>query len=247
MRINYDSYQLSFKEWILFIIEGLLIDAMVSYLFYRNIIAFIVFLPAIAVFISREKKILCSNRKKELALQFKEGIMAVSASLNAGYSIENSFKEALKDLLVLYSSDAIIVKEFRAICGRLSSNETLESILQDLADRSGVDDIQDFTDVFITAKRSGGDMVSIIRKTVEHIGDKIEVKREIDTLMSAKKMEQNIMSFIPFIIIFYLDLSSSGFLNTLYGNLIGIIIMTVCLLLYLVAYFMAQKIVNIEV
>lgn len=247
MRINYDEYHFKPKELLVVIVEGLLIDAMISYLFYRSIIVFFLLIPFIGFFIKMEKNRLCKERKKELALQFKEGIMAVSASLNAGYSIENAFREALNDLQVLYSMDEIIVNEFRLICGRMSSNENLESILQDLADRSGVDDIQDFTDVFVTAKRSGGDMIAIIRKTVDHIGDKIEVEREIDTLMSAKRMEQNIMSVIPFLIIFYLNMSSSTFLSSLYGNFTGVVIMSGCLLIYIFAFALAQKIVNIEV
>lgn len=247
MKTDYERYDFSLKEWIIYLSLGILIDAIVSFLFYRSLVAFAVFLPAVAFFIKYEKKCLCKKRKKELTDQFREAIMAISASLGAGYSIENAFIEAANDLGTLYGSEEMIIMEFQHIVGRMASNETLESILQDFADRSGIDDIQDFVDVFVTAKKSGGDMVSIIRRSVEHIGEKIDVLREIDTLMSAKKMEQNIMSTIPFLIILYLNLSTSGFLNVLYGNITGIVIMSGCLGLYLFAFFMAQKIVNIEV
>lgn len=247
MKINYYRYHFSLKELLLYSFLGLSLDAIVSYLFYRSIIAFILFLPAVIFFINKQNQLLAKKQRKDLTYQFREAILSVSSSLSAGYSIENAFIEALNDLNNLYNKDSIIIKEFLNISGRLASNDTLESILQDFATRSGIEDIQDFTDVFITAKRSGGDLVSIIRKTTDHIGEKIEVLREIDTIMSSKKMEQNIMSSIPFIIIFYLNFNSSDFLSILYGNLTGVIIMTICLLLYFIAFSMAQKIVAIEV
>lgn len=40
--------------------------------------------------------------------------------------------------------------------------------------------------------------MSIIRNTADQIGDKIDVKREIDTMLAAKKYEFQVMSVIPF-------------------------------------------------
>lgn len=180
-------------------------------------------------------------------MQFREAILAVSASLNSGYSIENAFCEAGKDMEVLYGKKEMIVKELRLLSGRLSANETLESILLDFSERSGLEDIRDFTQIFVTAKRSGGNLNEIIRRASHHISEKIEVKREIDTLMSAKKMEQKIMNIVPFLMLLYINFSSPGFLDVLYGNMAGFLIMTMCLAVYAAAYGTAQKIVSIEV
>lgn len=246
-RIRYDKYIFSAREFIWYLLQGIMLDGMISFLLYRSIIAFLILLPALYLFMERKKKVLMKARQRELNLQFREGIYAVSASIGAGYSVENAFVEAGKDLRNMYPADAPIVKEFAQIEGRLMANETIEQILMDLAGRSGSEDIRDFADVFVTAKRSGGELPVIIRRTSAHIGDKIEVRREIDTLMSAKKMEQNIMNIIPFFIILYVSMSSPGFLDVLYKNPVGITIMTVCLGLYLSAWLLAEKIVSIEV
>lgn len=246
-RLQYDSYSFSPRELILYGLIWIIADAGITYLFYKNIVVFLFLLPAMPLFLKRQKSRLLIRRQKELSLQFRDAIMAVAASLSAGYSVENAFIEAGKDLNNLYGKDSSIVMEFSYLTGRLSANETLEGILMDLANRSGVEDIRDFADVFVTAKRSGGDLVSIIRRSAYHIGDKIEVKRDIETLMSAKKMEQRIMSAIPFLIIIYMSVNSPGFLNPLYHNIAGAAVMTVCLLMYLLALFLAEKIISIEV
>ena len=90
-------------------------------------------------------------------------------------------------------------------------------------------------------------MVQIIKATVRKIADKIEVKREIETVMAAKRLEQKVMQAVPVFILFYLDVTSPGFLSVLYGNAVGILFMTGCLALYLAAMRIAEKIVDISV
>ena len=48
-------------------------------------------------------------------------------------------------------------------------------------------------------------------------------------------------------IIFYLKLTSPGFLDMLYGNILGVAVMSVCLGIYGIAYWLGMKIVDIEV
>ena len=55
------------------------------------------------------------------------------------------------------------------------------------------------------------------------------------------------MNLIPFLIMAYLQLTSAGFFDVLYGNPAGIVIMTGCLAVYLAAFLLSEKIVDIEV
>lgn len=100
---------------------------------------------------------------------------------------------------------------------------------------------------FLFAKRSGGDFHKIIATTIEHISDKIEVEREVQTVISAKKMEQKIMNVIPVFIILYLNLTSGEFLAPLYGNIFGISVMTGALGAYLAAIKISAKMTAIKV
>ena len=94
---------------------------------------------------------------------------------------------------------------------------------------------------------SGGNLMSIIRNTADQIGDKIDVKREIDTMLAAKKYEFQVMSVIPFGIVLYMTVSFPEFMGNLYGNIAGRGVMTGCLIIYLGAYGLGRKIIEIEV
>ena len=180
-------------------------------------------------------------------MEFREAIMSVNASLTAGYSIENAFVEAGKDMAKLYGEDGLITREFVYLTRALRANETLENVLSDMARRSGVDDIRDFADVFAAAKRSGGDLNRIIRRAADTISEKMDVKREIETLTSSKRYENRIMEIVPFAIICYISLTSPDFIEALYHNATGIAVMTVCLIIYGAGFVMAERIVNIQI
>ena len=227
--------------------EWLGLDALTSYIFYRSIYAFLLLMPGIIFYAKFRMHIWKREKKASLSLQFRESILAVSTSLNAGYSIENSFIEAYHDMRKMYGDEAPITGEYQRIVLRLRDNEQIEDIIRDFAKRCEIEDINDFAAVFESAKRIGGDMTGIIKRAAGNIGEKIAVKREIETSMSARKLELKIMTAVPVFILLYLQASSPGFTSVLYHNPTGQIIMTAALALYLAGIIAALKIVNIEV
>lgn len=244
---DYGGYILNGKEYILYFAEALLLVGVISYFFYRSVYAAIFLSPLALFFLKNKKKELSVKRRRELSMQFKDAILAVSANQKAGYSVENAFKEAGRDMALLYGWDSCICKELAYIAKGLDNNIILEKLLYDFAVRSHIADILQFADVFMIAKRSGGNMTEILSETADVIEQKISVDKDIQVLISSKKMEQKIMNVIPFIIISYIDTTSKGFFDSLYHNPAGIIIMTICLAVYLSAFLISRKLVEIEV
>ena len=75
----------------------------------------------------------------------------------------------------------------------------------------------------------------------------MDVEKEIDVLISSKRLEAGIMNVVPFFIIFYISITSNGFFDPLYHNVVGVILMTICMVVYFAAYLLSQKIVNITI
>jgi len=246
MILDYNTYSFSLKEKLTQGLKGMLQITVVAYLFYSSFWAVGVLSPYLIVYFKKEKKKAIEKRKWELNLQFKDAIVSLSAALSAGYAIENAFAQALFDLKCMYSKDSSIVKEFQYMVHQLETNQTVEAVLLDFAHRSNIEDINNFTRVFMTAKRTGGDVIRVIKHTSDAISTKLEVKREIITMVTQKRFESNIMKFIPFGIILYLLLTSPGFLDPLYGNIMGVIIMSLLLLFYYFFLVLSEKILNIE-
>lgn len=245
--IDYGKYSWEKKEFLSQVVRNFLVFCGILYLFYQSVWIVLLAVPISLFTIKRQKRKLIEERKWQLNMEFKEGILAISAALSAGYSIENAFAEAIKDLQLLYGKESYIIPEFEFILYQLQMNQTIESAIENFAQRSAVEDIYNFSEVVTTAKRTGGDFIKIIRSTGKIIADKIEIKREIKTLVTAKKFEVKIMNVIPLGIIVYLWVTSPGFLNPLYHNITGVIIMIAALAAYSISYFWAEKIMDIAV
>lgn len=187
------------------------------------------------------------ERRWQLNMEFKEGLQGIAAALNAGYSIENALEESRRDIIVLYGEGSLLGQEFQIMLGQLRLNQPIETVFDEFACRSRVEDIRRFAEIFRTARRSGGDLVAITRTSAERIGDKIEVSREIHTMIAGKQMEGKIMNIVPLGIILYFWLFSPEFLDCLYQGLWGHLVMTCFLAVYLAAYVMSGRICRIPV
>ncbi len=72
-------------------------------------------------------------------------------------------------------------------------------------------------------------------------------KKGRKAFQSAKKLEKNIMSLVPLGMIIYMRISNPGFMDILYCSIAGRILMTVCLILYGIALWIAEKITKISI
>ena len=196
--IDYSIYNMSCKERISYTMIAATIIFIVGYIFYRSYTLSMLLTPLSVIYPKFRKKELIKKRKNELCMQFREGLYALSSSLSAGKSIEMAFKDALRDLYILYSNEGtFIIKEFEYIIRKTDMNETVEQALLDFSQRAHLEDVNSFVDVFITVKRTGGNMVKILKNTSDSIGEKIRIKQEIETMIAQKKLEQKILNVVP--------------------------------------------------
>ena len=122
--------------------------------------------------------------KRRFERQFQDALQSLEAQLNVGYSMENAIKEVQRDLQIMYDRHTLIVREFTHMVRQLNLNVTAEAAWKDFAARVALPEVDTFVTVFSLAKRSGGDSILIIKNAVRQLGDKAEVKREIDTVIS---------------------------------------------------------------
>lgn len=234
-------------EWLYYAGQGVAALALLIFVFYRSFLLFFFLLPAGLCYPFYRKTRLKQKRLDRLRIQFKDAIQILSSGLNAGYSAENAFSSSLEELDRIYGKSSMISTEIRLILRKTRMNHTLEEALEDFAARSGLEDIENFTEVFSAARKSGGELMKIISRTVDIIGEKIRIQEEILTLTAAKRMEQKIMTAIPIFLVFYIEWTSPGFFQVLYETVSGRIIMTVSLVVYLLAGWIGGKLLEIEV
>ena len=245
-RIRYDRARLSGKEWIRYGIQGLLTGLLIVWLTYRSPAA-LPLAAGVTIAVLRLSALrLQAEKKRTLQYHFRTFLSSLHTTMAAGYSAENAVRRATADVEALHGKDDILAQELRAIVYRVDTQQPLEELFRELGERSDVEDIRSFGELLMITKRTGGSMDKVLESTWRTLCEKIDTAREVDAMIAAKRYEQQIMSLMPAGIILYLNVGFSGFLDPLYGNMTGVLIMTGCLLLYLAAFFLGRRMTRQE-
>lgn len=262
---NYKVCYLSKKEKIFYFLLAFIVGGAVGYLFYGgiglseldnrpttttyicNFIAvvltgFIAGKLILPVVVANKKE----KRQKALAKQFRDMLDTITTSIGAGKNIPEAFLTARNDLAVQYSEDSDIVHEIDVINDGIRNSVLIEDLLEDFGERSGIDDIKSFANVFKICYKKGGNIKDVIRNTHSILSDKMTIKEEIETLVTANKFEQNIMIVMPVALIALIKFSSPDFAAN-FTTTTGIISTTIAVALFVISYFIGRKILKIKV
>ena len=219
-------------------------SVVLAFFFYRNGMGLFVTLPAAYFLIFITKGAEAIGRIRTEREQFKECIHSVAASLRAGYAPVGAFAESRKDMVMMYGIDSEIVRRLDGVQIGIKNNQSLEELLLQWGRDSDAEEVSEFAEVFAIAKRSGGSVLGVIENTALMIQNRMEAEREIETLLSNKRMEQKIMSAMPFLLVLYLQLGNPGYFDVLYGNAFGVAVMTVMLGVFLWSQYYFAKVLE---
>lgn len=198
----------------------------------------IIFLPI------REKQII-AKRQNMIKLQFLDMLESLSTSLNAGKNVTNAFLTVQQDLLTQYDEEAFINNEMKIIVAGIRNNQELEVLLNDFGKRTGIKDIMMFASIFRISYRRGGDIKNVIKNTNDIMKDKIMIEEEIITAMTSGKSELNMMMVMPVVMVALFK--SMGDLGDNLATPSGIVAMLVAIAIFVVAYFVGRKVMEIKI
>lgn len=188
-----------------------------------------------------------NDRKEKFQGQFKEALLGVAAGLRAGYAVENAFREAWTELARLYGTNSEISIAWGRMVRGIANNLPIEKLVAEFAMDSGLREAEEFAEIFAIAKKGGGNLSEIIRNTADVISEKIGTEREIAVVIASKKLEFHIMTVVPFAIALYISAMSPGYFDILYADSAGRLIMTICLIIYISAWVLGEKLTDIHI
>lgn len=243
---DYRVYEFDKKERILCFWESMVLNGIISWLFYNSIYALIPGMALVVFYFKEKKRLMVRKRMRQMRLELKEFLNALIAALQTGRSMENAFEEALRDTVRYMEKDTVFLQEMKRICKGVEMGEPLEKMLMEFSVRSHMEELEYFAQVFSIGKRTGGNMISIMKNTIRMLQERIEAEEEIATIIADKQLEFYMMTVIPLAIIIYLRIGAGGLLESLYGNVKGILVMSVCLIIYGGCYLYGKRLLEFE-
>jgi len=241
-------YALSSFELLFMLIKTVGMYFVIGLIFYRNIFWAATLAGFSIIYIPSEVKIIKHKKKNTLNIQFKDFLYFLSSNLNAGKSLESAIRECDTQLKKIYiSKKGLIIREVNIMVRKLDMNYSAEKVVREFSVRSGIEDVENFSEVISISKKWGGNMIEICRNACSVISDKIDIMHDIEVKISQKKFEEKVLSIMPFAIVFMLSIISADYMTPLYEGIGGKLIITIALVLFELSHFISKKIVSIEV
>jgi tight adherence protein B len=244
---DYGTYEMSLFEKVFNTAIAAVVISIIAFIFYRNFIFSVILMPFALLYPRYKTSDIIKKRIRELNIEFKDMLYSLSSSLSAGKSVEGAFRDVLRDLAVLYpDSKAFIMKEVECIVRRLEMNETIETVLADFARRAHLEDLNNFVDVFSICKRTGGNIVEVIKNTSAIINDRIEVRQEIDTMLAERRFEQKILNVVPIFLVIVLSASAADYMEPVFETAAGKLVTSISIILLVAAYLISKRIIDVR-
>ncbi len=219
-----------------------------GYVFYHSIVLSGILMLAAFWWPGIRTRQIIEKRKSRLTLQFKDMMYSLASALSVGKSVESGIQDALQDLRVIYPDPQTdILVEMEYILRGIGMNQTTEDMFRQFAERAHLEDVENFVDIFVTCKRTGGDLMEVMRSTSNTIGEKIEVKQEIETTISGKRYEFQFMMLLPVILVLFLTVTSGDYMEPVFSRIEGRLAMTVAIAIFGLSYLVGTKVMKIKV
>lgn len=237
-------YKRTGKEWLVTLVIGGGICSGLGILFYRHVVGVICLMGLLPGYLYLDGKRREQKRERKLSEQFQEMLESMAGAMQAGYSLERSILWTQQEMEKRHPDQWVMKEYLLRLVERIRMNQTAEQAFEQLAEETELADIREFVLVLITVKRTGGNLIRVMLHTLHCLAMRQETRREIETLMSGKRLEANLMNLLPMGILLYLWIAMPDLMTPLYHNFKGVLWMSVMLLLYGGGYLWTRKILE---
>lgn len=186
-------------------------------------------------------------REQQYLAGFREVLQSLITSLQAGYSLENSCRIACTELEpVFHGKKNPTMDQLRRIVRGIDLHRPLEELFLNYAEETGIEEIYQFAVVLDISRNTGGNVVEILKTSMEHLEYRMGAEEEIQVILSGKLFEKNIMLLMPFGMLFYLRMTNPQYVACFYSTTGGHIVMTIFIAAILCCFFWTEKIMDIS-
>ena len=246
--MDYRKLELSFHEKAGFRAAVISTGMMIGWAFYDSVIAGLAAGIALMMTENMYKKGLLEKRKRRLLSQFKDLLYSISSFVSTGRSLGQALEESIDFWRGTYDDQDYIMRELKQMTKNIKeSNMPDVDSFDDFAKRSGLEDAEDFVMVCKTCKATGADFFKAAERSAGIIEDKIDIERELSSIMVQKRFEGRVIASSPFGLILMIKILSPDYMAPLYETTLGRAVSTISLVLMAAGLTVMERMIQIEI
>jgi tight adherence protein B len=180
-------------------------------------------------------------RATAFAEQLPETLQLLSGSLQAGYGLTQALDTLVKEAAAPTST------EFSRVLTETRLGMALEESLEAMAERIGSEDFRWVVLAINIQRQVGGNLAVLLQTTAETLRDRQLTRRQIKVLSAEGRLSARILILMPFLLGAYIVAVNPGYLNRLFRETPGIVMVAGAATLMVAGIAWMRKIVRIDV
>ncbi|APX03134.1 type II secretion system F family protein [Arthrobacter sp. QXT-31] len=231
--------RLSQAEFILLVMLGAFVGALIGLVVAGPLLA--ILLVIAAPFVGHlVLGFLAGKRRTKFDEQLGDTLQLLSGSLRAGHSILRAIDAAATE------SQAPTSEEMRRIVSETSLGRDLLVSLNDTADRMKNEDFVWISQAIQINREVGGNLAEVLDQVNETIRERSEIKGHIKSLAAEGKFSAYILMALPIGIVVMLSLVNPGYMNKMFSNPLGWIMIVASVILMTIGGLWMRKIIDLK-
>ena len=182
-----------------------------------------------------------ARRRVEFSNQLGDALSMMSNAMRSGFS----FMQAM-DLIAKEMKPPISVEFFKTIA-EIRLGADAETALLNMGKRVQSSDLDLVITAVLIQRQVGGNLAQILDTIAGTINERIKMKREIKTLTAQGRMSGWVLAALPFTVGGLLSIINPGYLNPLFDEPIGRILVGGALVMEVIGFIIIRKIVTLDV
>lgn len=181
-----------------------------------------------------------NKRVKQIQEQLPDALSLMAASVEGGQTFQRSID--------MYRRDARppISQELDRVMAEVAVGSDLVVALENMAERSGVEDLKWAVEAVRIQQSTGGRLAPILQTLAAFMRTRQEVRREVQTLSAEGRMSGYVLFAIPVFLVCALELKDPSYLDPMYHGA-GLIVLIFTAGLMALGFWIVRRMVNIKV
>jgi tight adherence protein B len=181
-----------------------------------------------------------AKRIKQMQEQLPDALALMSASVEGGQTFQRSIDMYRKD------AKAPLSEELDRVMAEVAVGSDLVIALENMAERSGVEDLKWTVEAVRIQQSTGGRLAPILHTLADFMRTRQEVRREVQTLSAEGRMSGYVLFAIPIFLVCALELKDPDYLQPMLHGA-GLIVRIGTAGLMALGFWIVRRMVNIKI
>lgn len=181
------------------------------------------------------------RRRAKFAEQLPDNLQVIASALRAGHSLVGALAVLTEDVAEPSQT------EFRRVLADEQVGVPLEDALADVGERMGSRDLAQISVVAALQRETGGNSAEVIDRVTETIRQRFELRRLVKTLTTQGRMSRWVVSLLPVVLFFVINLINPDYMKPLYEHSSGRVLIVVAAAMVFSGSYVIKRIVTIKV